>query len=89
MEWLTRPYPEDEVPNIDWIIAVFPGIKKDYGNPDPSIKSWAHPMGALKDLQKNRCNLKGALFFCPYCCPNGMKEFPVVAHIKGGRIIKE
>ena len=65
MEWLTRQAPEDEVPNIDWIIALFTGIKKDDGNPDLSIKSWAKPVGKLKDLIKNRCNLKGALLFRP------------------------
>ena len=77
-QWLecrTSPYPEDEVPNIDGIIAVFTGNKKYVGNPDPSIKSWAQPVGALKDLLKNRYNLKGALVFCPYCLTNGMKEF--------------
>ena len=31
VEWRTRPAPEDDVPNIDWIIAVFPGGVKDYG----------------------------------------------------------
>ena len=30
--------PEDEVPNIDWIVVVFPSKDKDDGNPDPSIK---------------------------------------------------
>ena len=39
VEWLNRPAPEDEVPNIDWIIAVFSGNKKDDGKPKPSIKS--------------------------------------------------
>ena len=33
VEWRTRPAPEDEVPNIDWIISVFLGNKKDYGKP--------------------------------------------------------
>ena len=73
VEWLTRPAPEDEVPNIDWLIAVFPGRKKDDRKPDPSIKSWSKPVGALKDILKNRCNLKGAFVFCPYCWPNGLK----------------
>ena len=50
MEWLTSSAPEDEVPNIDWLIALFTGNKRDDGNPEPSIKSWAHPVGALKDL---------------------------------------
>ena len=56
VEWLTRPDPEDEVPNIDWIIAVFPGNKKDDGKSYPSIKSWAQPVGALKDLLKIDAN---------------------------------
>ena len=59
MEWLTRPAPKDEFPNIDWIIAVFPGTKKDDEKPDPSIKSWPQPVGALNYLLKNTCNLKG------------------------------
>ena len=59
MEWLTSPAPEYEVPNIDWLIALFPGNKKDDGKSETSIKSWAHPVVVLKDLMKNRCNLKG------------------------------
>ena len=38
VEWLNRPDPEDEVPNIDWLIAVFTGRKKDDGKPDSIIK---------------------------------------------------
>ena len=89
VEWLTRPDPEYGVPYIDWLISVFTGNKNDYGNPDPSINSWAHPVGTLKDLLKNRCNLKGVLVLCPYLCPNGLKTFLVVSHIKGGIIIRE
>ena len=63
IEWLTRPDPEDEVPNMYWIIAVFSGNKKDYGNPEPGIKSWAHPVGALNNILEKRCNLKGSLVF--------------------------
>ena len=36
-------------------------------------KSLAQPVGALKDLMKNICNLKGALVFCTYHWPNGLK----------------
>ena len=52
VEWITRTSQEDEAPNIDWLIAVFLGNKKDNGNLDPSINSWEQPMGALKDLLK-------------------------------------
>ena len=52
VEWLTRPYKADEFPNIDWIIAVFSGTKKEAGNPDPSIKSWVQTVGALNYLLK-------------------------------------
>ena len=48
MGWLTRTAPEDEVPNIDCLIALFTGEKKYDVKPDPSIKSWAQPVGALK-----------------------------------------
>ena len=75
LEWFPRLSPEDEVPNIDWLIAVFSGNKNYDGNPDPSIKSWAHPVGELKELMKKRCNLKGALVFCTYHWPNGLKAF--------------
>ena len=64
VEWLTRPDPEDEVLNIDWLRAVFTVRKKDYGNPYQSIKSWEKSVGALKDLLKKRCNLKGELVLC-------------------------
>ena len=52
MGYLTSPDPEYEVPNIDWIIALFSVTKKDDGSPDPSTKSWAQSMGALKGLIK-------------------------------------
>ena len=73
MEWLTRSDPEGEVPNIDWLIAVFPRSKKDDGKPYPSIKSWAKSVGTLKVLLKNRCKLKGSLVFCPYRWTNRLK----------------
>ena len=75
VEWLTRPAPEDKVPSIDFLIAVFRGNKKDDGNLYPSIKSWTQLVIALNDLLKNRCNLKGELVLCPYLWPNGQKEF--------------
>ena len=75
MEWLTRPYPEDEVPHIDSLIAVFTGGEKDDGKLDPSIKSWANKVGVLNDLLKNRYNLKWILVFCTYRWPNGLKGF--------------
>ena len=75
MRWLTRPAPEYEVPNIDWITALFPGSKKYDGKPDPRIKSWGNPVGALKDILKNICSLKGLSVLCPYRWPNGLKEF--------------
>ena len=61
------PSPEDEIPNIDWLIAVFTSYKRDDGDPDPTIKLWVQPVGALKDLMRNICNIKGALLFCTYC----------------------
>ena len=48
VDWITRAAPEDEVPSIDWIIEVFPGTKRDDGNPDPDIKSLAQLVGPLK-----------------------------------------
>ena len=41
----------------------------------PSIKSWTHPVGALKELLEMRCNLKGSLLLCTYLWPNRLKEF--------------
>ena len=38
LECLNRPDPEDEAPNIDWLIAVFTGRKNDDGKPDSIIK---------------------------------------------------
>ena len=51
--------PEDKVPNIYWIISVFPGTKNGYGNSDPGIKSWSQPVGVLNDLLENIFNIKG------------------------------
>ena len=52
MEWITRPDPEDEVPNIDWLIALFSRTNNYYVKPDLGIKSWAQPVGELKGLLK-------------------------------------
>ena len=73
VEWLTSPDPEYEVPNVDWIIALFPGSKKYDEKPNPSIKSWGKPVFSLKYFLKNRCNLKEVLVFCHYRLKNGMK----------------
>ena len=59
VDWITKPSSGGEVPNIDWIISVFPGTKIIYGRPETGIKPWAHTVKALRDLLKNRCNLKG------------------------------
>ena len=65
VEWLTNTSSGEEVPKIDWLIAVFPGTKKDVGIPYPYIKSWEHPLKALRDLLKKSCNFRGSLVFCP------------------------
>ena len=65
VDYLTNLPSGEEVPNIDWIIAVFPGTNKNNGSSDPGIRSWAEPVKAMKYLLKNRCNLKGSLVFFP------------------------
>ena len=74
MEWLTRPDLEEEVPKNDWFISVFPGGETDYGKPDPGIKSWAQPVGALENLLRKRYSLNGSSMFFTYCLPDGLKE---------------
>ena len=49
--------------------------KKDDGNTDPSIKSWSQPVGSLKDIPTNICNLRMALVLCPYRWTKVLKEF--------------
>ena len=66
VDWLNNPPLIDEVTNINWIIAVFPGTKKNDRRPDPDINSWGQPVKALNDLLINRSNLKGSLVFSPY-----------------------
>ena len=83
VEWLYIPGPEDEVPNIDWLILVFTRTKRYYGKPYTDIKSWTHPVDALKVLIKKRFNLKGELVFFPYSWPDGMKEFSCGGAHKG------
>ena len=50
MEWFTIPAPEYEALSIDRISVVFTGTNKYDGKPEPGIKSWAHPVDALKNL---------------------------------------
>ena len=57
--WITNPSSGDGVHNIDWIIAVFPGTKKNDRRKEPDIKSWAQPVKAFRDLLKKSCNIKG------------------------------
>ena len=47
------------MPNIDWIIAVLPGTKKNDERPYHDIKSLGQPVKEMKDLLRKRCNLKG------------------------------
>ena len=63
VDWPTNPSSIWEVPKIDWIIAVLPGTKKNDGRPYPYIKSWAHPVKALRYLLKKSCNLRVSLMF--------------------------
>ena len=37
--WFNKPSSREKVPNIDWFIALLPGNKKNYGRPDPGVKS--------------------------------------------------
>ena len=50
VDWLTNPSSEEELPNIDWLIAVLPSTKKNNGIPEPDIKSWVHTVKAMMDL---------------------------------------
>ena len=74
-DWLTKPSPGEEVPNIYCLVSVLPGTKENYGRPYPGIKSWAHPVKVLMDLLKNRYNLKWSLVFSPYHWTNEVKLF--------------
>ena len=65
VDWLTNPSSEEEVPNIDYLIAVFHGNKKNYMRPDPEIKSWWQPVKDLRNLLKKSFNLRRSLVFCP------------------------
>ena len=84
IDWLTNPPSVEEVPNIDWLIAIFQGIKKNDGKPYPGIKYWAQTLKALKDLLKKIFNLQGSLVFCPYRFPYEMKELSGISNIHRG-----
>ena len=45
--FLTNPSSREKVPNIDWLVAVFPGTNKIDGRPDPIINSWEQLVNAL------------------------------------------
>ena len=84
MDWITNPLSGEEVTNIEWIIAVFPGNKKNDGMPDPGISSWAQLVKALRDLLKKSFILKSPLVFCPYHCPYGVKNISGSSNIQRG-----
>ena len=73
VNWLNNPSSGEEVPNIEWLTAVFPGTNRNYGRPDPGIKSWSWPMKSLRDVLKKSCNLKLSLVFSPYHWSDGLK----------------
>ena len=50
MDCITNTSSGEEVPNIDFLIAVFSRTKKNDGRPDLYIKSWSQPVKALGDL---------------------------------------
>ena len=75
MDLITNPSSGEEIPNINWIISVLSGNKKNNGRPDPEIKSWAQPVKALMDRLNEICNLKGLLVLNPYRWPDGLTEF--------------
>ena len=53
MECLTKIYPEEEVPNINCLVSVLHGTKKDYKNTYSDIKSFLQPVKTLKYLLEN------------------------------------
>ena len=63
VDWITNPPSGEEVPNIDWLIAVFPSTKKNDGRPDPRIKSWGQPVKEREDILMEIFNLKSSLVF--------------------------
>ena len=64
--------PEYEVPNIDFLIELFPSTKKDDKNPNHIIKSWEKKVIELKYLMKID-EKKGVLVFCTYRWPDVLK----------------
>ena len=73
LDWITNPSPGEEVPNTEWLIAVFPSAKIYDKKQDPDIKPWAQPVKTMGDLLKKSCNIRGSLVFSPYCWPDGVK----------------
>ena len=71
MDWITRPYTEEETPKLYWLVAILLGVKKDDGNPCPDIKPWRKPVNSLKDLLGRICNLNRALVFSPTVVQTG------------------
>ena len=73
VKWITGTKPEDDIPKIYLLTSVLSGKMNDDSKSDHNIKSWAQPLSSLKEILKNRCNLKGALVLSTYCWPYGLK----------------
>ena len=54
VDWITNLPSGKEPHNINWLIAVFPGTKKNDRRLDPGIKSWGKPLKVLKDMLRKR-----------------------------------
>ena len=78
VECLTRPSSWKQVLNIDFLILILRGIKRNNINPDPDIKSWSQPVKDLKYMVSMKYNLKGSFLFYPYRFPDGLGAFSTV-----------
>ena len=53
LDFITNPQSGEEVPNIYWLVTVFPGNTKNYGRIDPDVKAWIQPVNLVKVVFRN------------------------------------
>ena len=66
VDWISNQTSVEEVPNINWIIKVFPGTKKKYSRTEPNTKLLVQP---VKDMQP-----KYVIAIFPYPWLDGTQE---------------
>ncbi len=64
---------DDDVPHIDWLIAIYNGPQVADGKPVGALEDWCGRMVGLVTTLHSHCGLKAAMVLCPQRWPNALR----------------